>query len=184
MKRIASLGALALLALTGAASAQGTPEARQIGDFVVRCLPVENPAPCELLQEWGDKQSGQRIGALSIAFMPSANRYIMMVGVPLGVLTEKGVVIETNAFTTQPMLISRCNRGGCYVEAFAPDSLIDGFKKASGQGKVKVVLDNDKPFEWPISFSGFAQAHDYMVEQNRAKAKAPPAGTAAPAAPR
>jgi invasion protein IalB len=181
---VAPLGALALLALTGAASAQtGAAETRQIGDFSVRCLPVANPGPCDMFQPVGNKQTGQTFVTLSIAFIPSANRHIMVISVPLGVLIEKGAVIETSAFNTQTIPLRRCDRGGCYIEAEAPQSLIDGFKKASAQGKIKVVGDDDKPYEFPISFNGFAAAHDYMVEQNRAKARTPGAAAAAPATP-
>jgi invasion protein IalB len=185
MKLISSFGAFALLALIVPASAQtGETEARKIDDFVVRCLPVQNAAPCDMYQEVGNQQTGQRLVMLSISYNPSANRHVIVISVPLGVLIEKGAVIETSGFTTEPMPIRRCDRGGCYVEALAPQTLIDGFKKASPQGKIKVVGDDDKPYDFPLSFNGFSAAHDYMVEQNRAKARAPSAtpGAAAPTA--
>ena len=186
MKLISFLGAatVALLALAAPASAQtGQTEARKIDDFVVRCLPVQNASPCDMYQEVGNTQTRQRLVTLSISFMPSANRYIMVLSVPLGVLIERGAVIETSGFTTEPMPIRRCDPGGCYVEAQAPQALIDGFRKASPQGKVKVVGDDDKPYEFNISFNGFSAAHDYMVAQNRAKATSAPATSAAAAAP-
>jgi invasion protein IalB len=182
MKRISYIGALALLAFAAPASAQtGQTEARKIEDFVVRCLPVQNASPCDMYQELVNSQTGQRTVTMSIAFMPSANRHIIVISVPLGVLIEKGAIIETSGFTTEQMPIRRCDRGGCYVEAVAPQALIDGFRKASPQGKIKVVGDDDKPYEFNISFNGFAAAHDYMVSQNRAKASSAPA--TAPAAP-
>ena len=180
MKLIASLGALALLALTGAASAQTGGDVKKIGDYAVRCLPVQNASPCDMFLEVGDKNTGQRYVTVSIAFMPSASRYIMVISVPLGVLIEKGAIIETSGFTTEAMQIRRCDRGGCYVEAVAPAALIDGFRKANPQGKIKLTGDDDKPYEFPLSFNGFSEAADYMIEQNRAKAKAP-AAAAAPA---
>jgi invasion protein IalB len=187
MKLISYFGAaaVALLALAVPAAAQtGQTEARKMDDFVVRCLPVQNASPCDMYQEVGNNQTQQRLVTLSIAYMPSANRHIIVISVPLGVLIDRGAVIETSGFTTEPMQIRRCDRGGCYVEAVAPQALIDGFKKASPQGKIKVVGDDDKPYEFPLSFNGFSAAHDYMVEQNRAKARAPSAtpGAAAPTA--
>lgn len=183
MKLISSFGAaaVALLALAVPASAQPGTEARKIDDFIVRCLPVQNPSPCDMYQEVGNQQTGQRLVTLSIAFMPSANRHIIVISVPLGVLIEKGAVIETSGFTTEPMQLRRCDRGGCYVEAVAPQALIDGFRKANPRGKIRVVGDDDKPYEFDISFNGFGAAHDYMVEQNRAKARAPSATPAAAA---
>jgi invasion protein IalB len=187
VKRLSYFGAAAI-ALLGAAvpaAAQtGQTEARTIEDYIVRCLPVQNPSPCDMYLERGNPQTGQRVYTLSIAYMPSANRHIMVISVPLGVLIEKGAVIETSGFTTEPMQIRRCDRGGCYVEAVAPQALIDGFKKAGPEGRLKVVGDDDKPYEFPLSFRGFSAAHDYMVEQNRAKARTPSAtpGAAAPTA--
>jgi invasion protein IalB len=180
MKLLSSFGALALLALTVPAAAQ-QPDVRKVDDYVVRCLPVQNASPCDMYQELINPNTRQRVFTLSIAFMPSANRYIIVISVPLGVLIEKGAVIETSGFTTEPMQIRRCDQGGCYVEAVAPQALIDGFKKAGPQGKIKVVGDDDKPYEFNVSFNGFSAAHDYMVEQNRAKARTPSAAPAAAA---
>jgi invasion protein IalB len=168
--------AAALLALTGAAWAQtGAPEVREIGDYAVRCMPVANPSPCDMFTAAINKETGQRYMTMSIAFTPSTNRFVIQITLPLGVLIEKGAIIETSAFTTEAMVYRRCDRTNCYVEAFAPQALIDGFRKAGPQGKIKMVGDDDKPYEYPLSFKGFSEAADYMIEQNRAKAKAAPA---------
>ena len=177
MKLISSLSALALLALTGAASAQN-PEVREIGDYAVRCMPVANVSPCDMFTATVNQQTGQRFVSMSISFNPSANRFIMQISLPLGVLIEKGAVIETSAFNTEAMLIRRCDRTNCYVEALAPQALIDGLRKANPQGQIKMFGDDDKEYKYQISFKGFSEAADYMIEQNRAKAKAPAAGAA------
>jgi invasion protein IalB len=174
-----------LLAMAAPAAAQtGQPEVRKMDDFVVRCFPVQAPSPCDMYQEVGNNQTQQRLVTLSISYAPAANRHVIVISVPLGVLIERGAVIETSSFATQPMPINRCDRGGCYIQAEAPQALIDGFRKASPQGKVKVVGDDDKPYEFLLSFNGFSAAHDYMVEQNRAKARTPSAapGAVAPTA--
>ncbi len=44
----------------------GQTEARKMDDFVVRCLPVQNPSPCDMYQEVGNQQTGQRLVTLSI----------------------------------------------------------------------------------------------------------------------
>ena len=177
-----SAGAFALLVLTGAASAQtGATEAKRIGDFVVRCIPVQNASPCDMFEEVANKDTGQRYVTMSIAYVPSADRYIMVVSVPLGVLIEKGAEIQTNAVSTGAMPIRRCDRTGCFVEVGVAKAVIDNFAKATGEGKIKMVGDDDKPYEFPLRFNGFAEAHTYMVEQNRAKARAPSAAPAAAA---
>ena len=186
MKLISSFaaGAFALLALTSAALAQpGNTEARKFGEFwVVRCLPVQNASPCDMYQEVLNGQTGQRYVTMSLAYVPSADRYIMVISVPLGVLIGKGAEIQTSTFSTGSMPIRRCDRGGCYVEVGVAKGLVEGLSKTSGEGKIKMVGDDDKPYEFPLQFSGFGDAHVYMVEQNRAKARTPSATGAAPSA--
>ncbi len=63
------------------------------------------PPPCDMYQEVGNQQTGQRLVTLSISYNPSANRHVIVISVPLGVLIEKGAVIETSGFTTEPMQI-------------------------------------------------------------------------------
>src|SRR5436190_18529167 len=91
--------------LAGAAMAQqGMPEIKQFGEaWQVRCFPVQNASPCDLYGQVINKETGQRIVSISIAFMPAANRYIMVIGVPLGVSIEKGAVIQTATFATPTM---------------------------------------------------------------------------------
>jgi invasion protein IalB len=174
MKLVSALAAGALaLGLTGAAMAQQQqPEIKQFGEaWQVRCFPVQNASPCDLYGQVINRESGQRLVSFSIAFVPSANRYIMVIGVPLGVSIEKGAVIQTGTFATPTMPFRRCDRGGCYVEAGVDKALIDAFSKASGDARIKLVGDDDKPYEFPLTFANFGAGHDYMVEQNRARAK-------------
>lgn len=182
MTRKASLFlAAALTAFSVApALAQGAPTTTRHGDFLVRCFPVQTGSPCDMYEEVGNRDTGQRLVTFSIAFLPADNRYVMVIGVPLGVALEKGVVIATTGFTTPTMPFRRCDQGGCYVEAAVDKPLIDAFMGVSGEAKLRVSADGeDKPRELPISFNGFSAAHNDMVAQNRAKAK--PAA-AAPAA--
>ncbi len=188
MKLVSALAAGALaLGLTGtlagaAMAQQQLPEIKQFGEaWQVRCFPVQNASPCDLYGQVINKDTGQRFVTFSIAFVPSANRYIMVIGVPLGVSIEKGAVIQTGTFATPTMPFRRCDRGGCYVEAGVDKALIDAFAKASGEARIRLVGDDDKPYDYPLTFANFGAAHDYMVEQNRAKAKAAPAAGAAPA---
>ena len=182
--KTASLLAGAFLALAStAALAQpgpGSPETRQFGDFQVRCFQVQGGSPCDMFEQVRNKETGQPLINFSIAFLPSNNRYVMVLGVPLGVALEKGVVIQTNSFQTPVMKFRRCDRAGCYVEAAVEKPLIDAFAKSSGEAKLRISADGeDKPREFPLSFNGFSAAHEAMVESNRSRSK-PAAAAATP----
>ncbi len=178
LKAILAGAGLTLAGVT-AAAAQGVAT---YGDFIVRCVPDRGAVPCEMIQERGNPNTGQRLVALSITFLAAENRYILVVALPLGVALEKGVVIATNSFTTPTMPFRRCDQGGCYVEAAVDKPLIDAFMGASGEGKLQVFADGEeKPRELPLSFNGFSSAHNDMVAKNRAARPAAPAS--APAAP-
>ena len=86
--KTASLLAGAFLALAStAALAQpgpGSPETRQFGDFQVRCFQVQGGSPCDMFEQVRNKETGQPLINFSIAFLPSNNRYVMVLGVPLG----------------------------------------------------------------------------------------------------
>jgi hypothetical protein len=66
------------------------------------------------------------------------------------------------------------------------NSFVESLSKSGPDGKVNIVADSGKAFGLKFSLKGFAQAHDDMVAQARAKAKSvAKAGdnAAAPAAP-
>ena len=202
--RRAVLSLLALAAMSGAAAAQpavGTPKSapakaapagkagaapaaaaassaapRRFGEFVVRCAPVKSVAPCDLYEERGDKNSGQRVIGFSIGFMPSTSRYIMQVAVPLGVDVNKGLTITDGKYTSPALPYRRCDRTGCFSEVAVDKTLIDAFAKM-GDAKIKVIADGGKIYDFTFSFEGFSAAHEDMVAQNRAKAATPDAAS-------
>jgi invasion protein IalB len=189
--------ALGVMAASGAALAQapaapaaqgapsGPPEVKNIGDWIVRCFPINSPSPCDMFQEQDAKETRQRVVSVSIAFIPNLDRHAIQIAVPLEVSIPKGLVIQTDSFTSKALPFRRCDRMGCYVEMPIDNGAIANLSKSGPAGKIKIVADSGKSFDLALSLKGFAAAHDSMVEQARAKAKAaPPAPAAgAPAAP-
>lgn len=171
----------------GQGQVAGKPEQKQFDDWQVRCFPVQSPSPCDMFQELLNQQRNQRILAMSIAYVPSMDRYALQVTVPLGISIPKGLTIQTDSFTSPTLKYRRCDRDGCYVETGVDKTLIEGIAKSSpdGKAKVNIVVDNGKSYGLTFFLKGFAAAHDDMVNEARAKAKAvtPPANGAAPAAP-
>jgi len=176
--------ALGFSLLAGAAAAQQAPvpEVKRIGDFAVRCYPVKSVAPCDLYEDRVNKESSQRVVSFSLAYMPSGNRYILAVSVPLGVSIEKGLIITGTGYTSPPLPFRRCDGGGCDVEAAVPKDLVDQFAKLGNDAKIRVTPDSGQVFDFPFSFDGFTAAHDEMVASNKAKAISPEALQAAQAA--
>ncbi|MEP6830602.1 MAG: invasion associated locus B family protein [Rhizomicrobium sp.] len=181
------LSGLALLALgSGAALAQAQapaappapPEVKQIGDWQVRCFPVQSPSPCDMFQQQGDERTKQRILALSIAFDPLANMHLIQIVVPLGVSVGPGVVIHSGTYASPVLPYRRCDRAGCYVERPLDSAIIDQLTHAGDTAMVKIVADDGKKYDLKVPLNGFTAAHDSMAEQAKQKAKPLPAAPA------
>src|SRR5215469_4595866 len=157
MKISSLLSGLALTALVSASAfAQapaatpqqpGQPEIKTIGDWAVRCYPVQSASPCDMFQQQNEKDSQQRILALSLAYIPHLDRHAIQVVVPLGVAIQKGVVIHTASYSAPAMAYRRCDKDGRLLFAG--------------------VTDN-KPIAIPLSLKGYADAK-HAYESSEAK---------------
>jgi invasion protein IalB len=176
-------GAAAAFAQDAPAAPPPKPDVKTVEDWQVRCYPVQAVAPCDMLQEQGDRQSGRKSLSLSISYIPSMDRHAIIVSVPLDVSLAKGVVLQTDSYTSPTLKYRMCTRDGCFVQAPVDNDLVASVAKSTGEGRVIVVGDDGKTYPIKFSLKGFAQAHDDMVAQAKAKAtKQPPAQAgAAPA---
>jgi invasion protein IalB len=180
---LASGSALAQDAAAPAApAAQGRPEVKPVGDWVVRCFPIASPSPCDIYQELNDQRTQQRVLSFSIAYVPSLDRHGIQITVPLEVSIPRGLILETSAFKSGMMKYRMCDRNGCFVQMPIENSAINSIARSGPDAKVRIFADSGKAYELKFSLKGFSAAHDSMVEQARAKAKSVPAA-AAPAAP-
>jgi invasion protein IalB len=165
----------------------GQPTVTTVDDWTVRCFPVQSPSPCDMFQELDDTRTHQRVLALSIAYVPSMDRYALQITVPLDVFIPKGVVLKADSYTSPLLRYRRCDRNGCYVEMAVDKGLIEALAKASpdAPSTVTIVAENGKSFPLTFKLKGFAGAHDQMVSDARAKAKpvSKTGDAAAPAAP-
>ncbi|HET7085095.1 MAG TPA: invasion associated locus B family protein [Rhizomicrobium sp.] len=176
-----------LLSVCGAASAQqgavppSPPEIKTVGDWQVRCFAVQNANPCDVFQEMADQNTRQRILSISLAYAPSMDRHLLQITVPLEVSIPKGITIQTDSFTSPVMKYRMCTREGCFVQLAPDNAMIESLVKSGADAKLNIWADNGKSYALKFSLKGFAQAHDDMVAQ--AKAKAKPAKDSAPAKP-
>ena len=169
-----ALGLFSLLAVPANAAGSAAPvqpnETKTFGDWTVRCYPVASPSPCDMFELLANKQNNQRVMSLSIAYMPSGDKHVIQVAVPLGILIPKGLVIEADTFTSQSLHYRRCDRGGCYVEMLFDNGAVNALASATGPAKIKIVADSGKVFEIPFSLNGYSDAHGAMVDLARRKA--------------
>lgn len=154
-----------------AAEAPGRPDVKTVGDWTVRCFPIQSPSPCDIFQEQDYQKTGQRVLSISIAYVPSMDKHAIQISVPLDISIQKGVTLQTDAYTSPTLKYRRCDRNGCYIEMAVDNALVEGLAKSGAQGKVNIAADNGKNYTLNFSLKGFAQAHDDMVAQARAKAK-------------
>ena len=166
------------------APAAGAPiqpsETKTFGDWMVRCYPVSSPSPCDMYELLANKQNNQRVMSLSIAYLPSGDKHVIQVAVPLGVLIPKGLVIESDTYTSPLLRYRRCDRGGCYVEMVFDNGAVNALATATGPAKVKIVAEGGKVFEIPFSLNGYVDAHGAMVDLARKKTSGKPAEAPAP----
>jgi invasion protein IalB len=159
-------------ALAQQADTPGRPEMKPVGDWFVRCFPVQSPSPCDMFQELDSPKTKQRVLSLSLAYVPSIDRHAIQIMVPLEIAIQKGVTLRTDSFTSPVMKYRRCDRNGCYVETPVDNNFVEAISKSGGDsGKVTIVADNGKSYALNFYLKGFSAAHDDMVAQARAKAK-------------
>ncbi len=178
---LAAGAAMAQQQAPAADGAPGRPDVKTVGDWTVRCFPIQSPSPCDIFQEQDYQKTGQRVLSVSIAYVPSMDKHAIQLSVPLDISIPKGVVMQTDAYTSPVLKYRRCDRSGCYVEMAVDNGLVEGLAKSGAQGKVNIAADNGKNYTLNFSLKGFSQAHDDMVAQARTKAK--PVEQSAAAAP-
>ena len=154
-----------------APAAPGRPDVKTVGDWMVRCFPVNNPNPCDIFQERVAGESKQRVLTFSLAFVPSMDRHILQISLPLDIAIQKGVTVQADAYTSPMLKYRMCNREGCFVQMAPDNAMVEALAKATSDAKINIVADSGKAFALPLSLKGFAAAHDDMVAQARVKAK-------------
>lgn len=182
---LASGGAFAQAAKPAAPAAAaaprppGSPDVKTVGDWLVRCFPIQSASPCDMWQELTNKDTHQRVLSLSIAFVPSLDRHAIQITTPLEVDLKKGVTIKTDSYTSPVLKFRQCDRQSCMVQMAIDNATIAAMTRSGPKATVRITVFNGKPYDIAISLKGFAGAHDSMVEQAKAKAKTPPAAPAA-----
>ncbi len=176
-----SFGAQAQTAPAGAPA--GPSETKVFADWTVRCFPVATQSPCDMFELLANKKTNERVMSISIAYLPSGDRHIIQIAVPLGVAIQKGLILSSDAYTSPALHYRRCDRGGCYVEMLIDNQTVAALAGATGPAKITIFAEGGKSFDLPFSLNGFADAHGAMQDLARKKTAKPAEAPAAPATP-
>jgi invasion protein IalB len=145
-------------------------------NWIVRCYPVASPVPCEMFQISTVRQTKQRIVAISIVYVPFANRYLIQVALPAGVDLLKGAIVRSNTFTSKALPYRRCDKTGCFVETIIANDAIAALARATPSAKIQIAGFRGRAILLPLSLNGFKDANEALVELAKQKAAKPPPG--------
>lgn len=177
-------GALALSLLTGFSAVAQTDqsqsqgqvaanETKHVGDWLIRCFPVKSITPCDMIYILEVKRTGQMMLSMRMAYAPSQDKELLMIGVPLGVSFARGLVVATDTGATSPMPYQHCDRTGCYVSSVMENNAIETIEhSAADKTKVTFAAMNGKSFSLPFPLNGFAEARQTMMQLAKGHASA------------
>jgi invasion protein IalB len=164
------------------AKRQGPQILKTFGGWDVRCFPVSTPAPCDVWEAIAFKKGGALAVSVSVVYVPSQDRHLMQLIVPLGVDFAKGAKLVGGTFTSEMIPYHHCDRVGCYFGVGNANAIVDAMR-TQGSLKVRVAQYRGKSADLDVPLKGFNEAHAMMVEQAKQKAGKPAAAPEAPAAP-
>lgn len=149
-------------------------ESKNIGDWLVRCFPVKSATPCDMLYILAIKKTGQVMLSMRIAYAPSEDKHVIMMGVPLGVSFARGIVVTTDNGATSPLQFQKCDREGCYVESALDSAAMDALARSTAANtKIHFAAYNGKQIALPFPLKGFAEARQTMDDLAKTRATAP-----------
>jgi invasion protein IalB len=152
----------------------------------VRCFPVSTPAPCDVWEAIAFKTGGNLAVSVSVVYVPSQDRYLAQLIVPLGVDLGKGAKLLSGSFASDAIPFHHCDRVGCYFGVANANTAVDAMKSQTTM-KVRIAQFRGKTIDLAVPLKGFSDALSSMAELARQKAgksaQAPAPAADAPAAP-
>ncbi len=154
--------AAALLAVGGAAQAQGTVR-KTFDDWQLRC---ETPAgakgeQCALVQ-YVAAEDRPNLNLVVIVLKTADNRgYLLRVVAPLGVLLPKGLGLKIDQNTIGTASFVRCLTTGCVAEVVMDDGLIK-LLRGGTQATFIIFQTPEEGVGVPVSMKGFDPGFDSL----------------------
>lgn len=149
------LALVALTAVTGTSSAQGTVRA-EYGDWQMSCdtPPGASAEQCAIIQNV--MAEDQPNVGLSVIVLRTADREARLLRVlaPLGVLLPNGLGLNVDGEDMGRVAFVRCLPNGCVAEVVLDDSLIETL--SNGESAIFVVFKTpEEGIGIPVSLNGF-----------------------------
>ena len=157
-------------------------DAKDYGDWTVRCFPGNSVTPCQMVQLRIVEKTKQRILGMLMAYIPSKDANLIEISVPLGVALQNGLIVSTDTYKSGPLKFTRCDSQGCYVEGAIGKDVLSGLARAT-KSQVQIISMNGKQYNLVFSMKGFNEAHRALVELSRQKSGGGSQSAPAPAQP-
>ena len=140
-----------------AQDSERTITTKAIGDWNVRCEQVNGgEKSCVMMQQSFAKNSGQRVIQSNIAKVDGGS--LMSILLPLGIYLPAGAKIQFDKQEPIKLLISFCDRDGCFVNQKLDTKLL-GQLNNSKSAKITIEINKGLPIEVPFSVNGFSDAY-------------------------
>ena len=107
---------------------------------------------------------------ISIAYVPSVDRHVIVITVPLDVAIPKGVIVQTDSYTSPAMHYRMCTARWLFCADRWTTARSRRWPSPALMAKINIVGDDGKSLQPEIP-QGFAGAHDDMVSDAKTRAK-------------
>src|SRR6185369_14700064 len=146
------------------AHGSGTPEQTTSslstigGNWRVECSTEGQVLDCLAVQRVVTRENQQLVAGLTVR-LPAANKPVMMVQMPLGVLITEGVELSIDDNKSERFNIQTCNQQGCFVGAPLTEGLLASMRSGK-QLRIVFKSANAQSVTVTLPLAGFALAYD------------------------
>lgn len=138
------------------AAAQDVQET--FGDWSKSCAANDaGNTECFIFQNINNKESNKRMLHLTVVRLPEAERPILVMTVPLGVLLPPGLEITVDGGNASRLPVQICAPQGCQSQVQFSETLLGAFR-AGVNGNVKMRSPTGEEVNVPFSLKGFTAA--------------------------
>jgi invasion protein IalB len=164
--------ALAAMLQTGPARAQENTDEiptqkttnQVVGDWTVTCATNESGTKsCAMMQRLSNAQTKQVVLAWLVGLSPSGDK-VMTLRTPLGLLLNKGIVVQVDDNPHLVMTYRTCVQTFCEAVHALNAALLNTLR---GGASARVQLQNlqEQPVNINVSLKGFSKAFDILDEE-------------------